>query len=119
MRIKNLSFQKASYLCKPPEHIGYQICKWEPNGYYQRESEFTKVDSDFYCYPNNPYCKVHKNCFKHPETNYAIACFKYNEHEECYELEFVGDRPMNLTKEEREIFWKLLEHGFKTLNNGI
>lgn len=117
-RIKNLEFREASYLCKPPDHIGYHIDKWEPNGYYQRESKFTKVDSDFYCYPDHPNCKVHKNCFKYPETSYAIASFRYNEHEGCYELEFVGDRPMNLNEEERKIFWKLLEYGFNYLGYG-
>lgn len=116
MRIKNLEFREASYLGSPPEYIGYHIDKWEPNGYYQRESEFTRLNSEYYCYPDNHYCKVHRNCFKHPEVSYAIASFHYNEHEECYELEFVGDRPMYLNNEEREIFWELLEYGFKFLN---
>jgi hypothetical protein len=114
-RINNLEFREATYLGSPPEHIGYHIDKWEPNGYYKRESEFIKVDSEFYCYPDNPYCKVHRNCFKHPETSYAIAAFHYNDHEECYELEFVGNRPINLNEEERKIFWGLLEFGFKYL----
>lgn len=117
MRINNLSFNKATYLCEPPEHIGYHIDKWEPNGYYQKESEFTKIDSDFYCYPDYPCFKVHKSCFKYPETSYTIASFSYNNHEGCYELKFIDDRPMNLNEDERKIFWELLDFGFKFLNN--
>lgn len=115
-RIKNLSFQKATYLCDPPEHIGYQICKWEKNPKYNKESEYIKVDSEFYCYPDDHHFKIHKECFKHPETNYAIASFTYNKYEGCYELEFVGGRPMDLNEDERKIFWELLEYGFNKLN---
>lgn len=117
-RIGNLEFHVSSYLGEPPEHIGYQILKWENNGYFQRESEFVKADSEFYHYPDNKHFRVHKDCFKNPYTSYAIACFDYNSHEGCYELEFVGDRPLNLNEEERKIFWKLLEYGFKVLNYG-
>lgn len=114
-RIENLSFQKATYLGEPPKHIGYQICKWEKNPDYNKESEYIKVDSEFYCYPDQPHFKKHKSCFKHPEYSYAIASFEYNK-EGYYELEFVGERPMNLNEKERKIFWELLEYGFKTLN---
>lgn len=63
-----------------------------------------------------PHAKVHKDCFKHPQSSMAIASFNYDSHERYYELEFVGDRPLSLSKEEREIFWELLEYGFKQLN---
>ena len=60
IRINNISFNKATYLGELPEHISYHINKWFPNEYYNKESEFTKVDSDFYCYPNNQNYKIHK-----------------------------------------------------------
>ena len=66
-------------------------------------------------YPNH---RVHKSCFKHPETCFTLASFEYNEHEEFYELQFCEDRPIEYlnTVEKREIFWKLLEYGDKQLN---
>ena len=51
MRIDNLEFRKSSYLGEPPEHIGWEICQYQPNGYYGRESEFIK-DGEFY-HPGN------------------------------------------------------------------
>jgi hypothetical protein len=33
-----------------------------------------------------------------------------------YELHFIGDRPLNITKEEKEIFWKLISIGDDILN---
>lgn len=117
MRKGNLEFTKSSYFREPPEHIGYSIIKWEPNNYYGRESEFIK-DGEFY-HPNDEHYEfvhIHRSCFKSPETSYAIASWDWNEHEECYDLSFVGDRPLNLTSEEWTIFRELLEYGFKQLN---
>ena len=118
-RIENLEFGPASYLLPKeeyPKNPAWHIDYWYPNGYYGRESEFIK-EGDWYLYPDNPHCRVHKDCFKNPQSCMAIASFNYNNHEGCYELEFVGDRPIQLTKEERDIFWELLEYGFKQLNN--
>ena len=117
-RIKDLEFAPVSYLFpkeKWPENPSWHINYWYPNGYYKRESEFIK-EGDWYLYPDNYHCRVHKDCFKNPQSCMAIASFNYNDHEGCYELKFVGDRPIQLTKEERDIFWKLLEYGFKQLN---
>ena len=118
-RIENLEFAPASYLFpkeKWPENPSWHINFWYPNGYYGRESEFEK-EGDWYI--DNRYglkCRIHKDCFKHPQSCMAIASFNYNSHEGCYELEFVGDRPISLNKELRDIFWELLEYGFNQLN---
>lgn len=117
-RIGNLEIRPATYLLskdKWPEKGAYHIDYWYPNGYYGRESEFLK-DGDWYVYPDHSNCRVHKDCFKNPQSCFAIASFSYNEHEGCYEFEFVGSRPLQITKEERDIFWKLIEYGFKELN---
>jgi len=117
-RIENLEFRPASYLLprdKWPKNPAWNIDYWYPNSYYGKESEFEK-DGDWYLYPDNHHCRVHKDCFKNPQSCMAIASFNYNSNEGCYELEFVGDRPIGLTKEEREIFWELLEYGFNQLN---
>ena len=120
-RINNLSINKASYLCREedlPEHISYNINKYEPNPYYGRESDFIR-DGEFYR-PNNSnydFCKIHKSCFNFPESGYAVASFDWDKYEECYELRFIGDRPMKLDKEERKAFWELIDYGFKQLNS--
>lgn len=116
IRINNISFNKATYLGEPPEHISYHINRWFPNEYYNKESEFTKVDSDFYCYPNNQNYKIHKDCFKNKECSYAIASFDYNSG--IYELHFIGDRPIELPENELKDFWEVIKYGYKILNNG-
>lgn len=118
MRIDNLEYRKCSYLGPEPEHCGWEICKWEPNDYYGKESEFTK-DGEFYR-PNNEhydFMKIHKDCFKRPEISYTIASWEWNDHESCYELEFIGDRPLNLDLESWKTFKSLLEYGFHQLNS--
>lgn len=117
MRLDNLEFRKCSYIGKAPEHIGWEICKWKPNNYYGRESEFIR-DGDFY-HPNDEhydFVSIHKDCFKHPETSYTIASWSWNNRDECYDLFFCGDRPLQLTKEEWATFKRMLEYGFKQLN---
>jgi hypothetical protein len=116
-RIGNLQLRKAVCLGKEPDHVSYHINKWEPNGYYGNEAKFVD-EGDYYRYPDDEYnfVRIHKSCFKNPETCYAIASFDWDDHEEIYELRFVGDRPLYLSKEEREIFWQLIELGEKVLN---
>lgn len=117
-RIGDLEFRPATYLLpkdKWPKNPSWHIDFWYPNGYYGRESEFIK-EGDWYLCPDNHHCRIHKDCFKHPQSCMAIASFNYNEHEGCYELEFVLDRPISLPKELRDTFWELLEYGFNQLN---
>ena len=117
MRIDNLEFRKSSCLGEPPEHIGWEICQYQPNGYYGRESEFIK-DGEFY-HPNDEhynYISIHKSCFQSPETCFTIASWQWDDHEGCYDLRFIGNRPLNLTSSEWITFRKLLEHGFHELN---
>ena len=116
-RIGNLQIRRATYLCKAPEHPSYHIEKWEPNGYYGNEEKFID-EGDYYRYPDDAYMciRINKSCFKHPEICYSIASFEWDDHEGIYELRFVGDRPLHLSKEEREIFWQLIELGEEVLN---
>lgn len=117
MRIGNLEYRKCTYLCEPPEHIRWEICKWEPNKYYGHESEYIK-DGEWY-HPNvenYKYIRIHRDCFKSPETSYQIASWKWNDHEDCYDFEFCGDRPLNLTDEEWMDFKALINVGFRRLN---
>lgn len=116
-RIGALQLRKASYLGEEPEHPSYHIDKWEPNTYYGNEDKFVDM-GDYYTYPDNRYIdiRISKSCFKHPENSYAVASFDYDDHEEAYELRFVSDRPVYLTHDEKDIFWDLVEMGYKDLN---
>lgn len=116
-RIGALQLRKASYLGQEPEHPSYHINKWETNPYYGNEDKFVDC-GDYYAYPDNDYLsiRISKSRFKHPETCYAVAAFVWDDHEEAYELRFVDDRPVYLTKEEKDIFWDLVEMGYKELN---
>lgn len=116
LRIKNLEFRKATYLGEEPEHPSYHIDKWENNHHYKQQDKYVK-EGNYYVDPNSeiPYY-IHKNCFKHKETCYAIASFDYDTHEGMYYLNFVADRPLDLKDEERVTFWRLIEHGYNILN---
>lgn len=116
IRIGNLELRKAvNIFNKEPEHPSYHIDKWESNPYYKQERKYIK-DGDFYKPKNCEYSyRIHKNCFKNPESCYSIAYFNWDK-EGFYELRFVGDRPIKLNKEERELFWKLISIGDDILN---
>ena len=119
-RIKNLEFRRATYLLPEdqwPENPSYHIDYWYPNPYYGHDDDYPEDPSSpsFRLYPTYPNCRVHKDCFKNPESCFAIASFDYDK-EGYYELHFIGDRPLDLTKEERETFWEIIEYGDKVLN---
>lgn len=115
MRIANLEFKEAYYIGSKPDKPSYHINKWECNPYYGNEDKYIR-EKDYYKHPDIEHFSIHKSCFKNPETSHAVGCFYYDKHEECYNFEFVGDRPLYLTDEERVIFWRLIQHGFNILN---
>jgi hypothetical protein len=119
MRIDNLSLDKATYKSKIPKHIAYQINRWMPNDYYGKEKDYIKVNDEFYQNLDTPKCRIHKSCFTSPEVSFTIATFRWYENK-GYILEFEADEPMRLNYSERQVFWELLEEGFKILSeNGF
>ena len=123
-RIKDLEFRPSTYLLpkdKYPKNPGYDIILWYPNNYYGRDEEFPEdpLDNSFRLSPEYPRHRIHKSCFKKPESCFTIASFDYDEHENFYELHFCLDRPIEYlnTVEKREIFWELLNYGNEQLNN--
>ena len=89
-RIGNLEFRPATYLLpkdKWPEKGAWNIDYWYPNGYYGRESEYIK-EGDWYINPKFSFGRIHKDCFKNPQSCMAIASFEYCDG--YYELRFVG-----------------------------
>ena len=124
-RIEDLEFRPASYLLpkdKWPENPSYSIVLWYPNNYYERDNEFPEdpLDSSYRLDPKYQNHRIHKSCFKYPESCFTIASFDYDEHERFYELHFCLDRPIEYLNilEKREAFWKLLQYGNEQLNIG-
>ena len=116
LRIGNLEFGPSTYICKPPEHPSWEIKMWYPNFYYGKKDQY-KYDGDgMYINPECPYHRIHESCFKHSESCYTLGSFRWDDHEQFYEFQFCGDRPMELKKENREPFWELLVYGNKMLN---
>ena len=118
MRYGSLEFRKCSYLYKEPEVPSWEIVRYVPNEYYNKESEYDYFPNE-HCYrpKNNPNHSIAENLFKSKEYCYTIAVWKYIEKDSEYELRFVGSRPINLSKKEREWFWVIAEHGEKQLND--
>ena len=123
IRIENLSLSPSSYLLPKdewPEHPSVDILYWTPNEYYGNEDKFESNDGYWFYYKDkaewNIHFRVHKDCFKHPETSFTLASFDYDSHENFYELHFCEDRPLALTEDERKIFWELVVYGNKMLN---
>lgn len=115
LRVGNLMFRKAAYLGREPEFPVWHIDLFYPNPQYGKEKEYVKRD-DFYVKPGDPYSiRYHQDCFKHKESCYSIASFERDE-EGYYELKFIGDRPLNLNKDELKDFWKLVKYGYHELN---
>ena len=100
-RIGVLEFREASYVGNKPPFVSYDIVKWYPNLYYGKENEYIKLNHEFYCYPKNTGCIV-------------LATFRYDYQEECYNLEFIGDRPLQLVS--WDYFKELVKYGFEQLN---
>lgn len=122
-RICELEFRPASYLLpkeKWPENPSWSIVLWYPNPYYEREEEFPEspLDNSYRTDPKYFNHRIHKSCFKDPETCFTIASFNYDSHEDFYELHFCLDRPIEYlnTPEKREIFWELIQYGNEQLN---
>lgn len=113
-RIGVLEFREASYVGNKPPFVSYDIVKWYPNPYYGNEKNYIKLNHEFYCYPNNTGCRVHKDLFKSKELCIVLATFRYESQEECYNLEFIGDRPLELSNWVN--FKELIKYGFEQLN---
>lgn len=113
-RIGVLEFREASYVGNKPPFVSYDIVKWYPNLYYGKENEYIKLNHEFYCYPKNTGCRIHKDLFKSKELCIVLATFRYDYQEECYNFEFIGDRPLQLIS--WDYFRELVKYGFEQLN---
>lgn len=113
-----LSLDLASYLGDPPKHRAWHINRWTRNNYYKKENDYIRVDNNYYLSCKSSIFHIHKDCFKHPLTSYAIAAFEWSDRDESYKFEYIGDRPLDLKDNEQELFRKLIKEGFNKLYYG-
>ena len=115
-RIGNIEFRECTYLGNTPEIKSWELCYYYPNSDYGQEHLYEK-DGDFYVvvYDGIPFRK-HKSCFLYKECCCTLGVFEYDG--SCWNFQFVCARPLVLNTEEREIFWELLDYGYKELSDG-
>lgn len=101
-RIGNLELRQANML---------EIVYWHKNPYYQKENCYTKQDS-WFINKKDSSVKIHEDCFKHEESCFTVAYF------EKEDLMFVGRRPLDLSKDEFDIFMKLVRLGYNLIELG-
>ena len=115
MRIKDLEFRKSIYLGQKPENPSYEVVRWYSNPHYGNEDKYIK-EGDWYRDPNSSLnYRIHKDCFKNPESCYTIASFIPDRDGE-YEIRFCGDRPLDPEVSWKD-FYKILQYGNTYLNN--
>lgn len=115
-RIGTLEFRLCSYLCDYPEVPGWEIVKYYPNCYYGKEDGYIYVGAGRYQDKEWPNHYVSESCFRHKESCYTIASWHWDDREHIYELRSIGNRLLDLTEEERTIFWQIYEYGEKFIN---
>lgn len=117
-RIGNLALQHCSYLGDKPEHPSIDIVLYYDNPDYNQQDKYHTEDGVWFT--SNEYgisWRKHVSCFKNKESCYSLAMWEYDSHEPCWELKFICDRPLQLTKEERMVFFDLVEKGYKYLED--
>jgi hypothetical protein len=119
IRIDNIGAQPPTYIGNPPEDVDNRlvIVKYFPNGKYGKLQEYIDVlgwenDGD---YVRKNMGSIHKNCFEGKENNIVIADLTYSTKEEDTFLETVGERLLNLSKEDRDTFFEVYEIAAKKL----
>lgn len=95
MRRGNIELSKI-----PSDNDHFEICKWNKNTYFGRESEFNLVGDDMY-YKSDYRCGVHKSCFEREEYKYTVAYIRNGV------VSFIGDRAIDLDTESdlRDLLW--------------
>ena len=110
IRIENIELRRTSYKENP-----YEFVKWYPNTYYKQEE---KMLSEGYTDTGHSLRKgnvsVSYSCFEHPESCYVIAWLKKDN--DGWYMETVGDRLLDLSIEERNIFFDIYKKADKKLN---
>lgn len=113
-RIGNIQFRKSKSLL---DKEYFEIVRYHPNKEYKRESEynFDEESNRFWKYIEGTDIKVYysASCFIHPESCYTLATFEDDpDTTNKYELKYCGDRPLELNKEEFDIFNEIVRWAY-------
>ena len=90
----------------------YEIIKWRPNPYYNELHAYLldgwheEEALGFVCRNNT---SIQRDIFDRKETCFVIADLVINHREPCVNLHTVGSRVLDLSKEERNDFFKVYE----------
>ena len=111
IRINNIEFRKCKSINKEPL---YEIIKWQENIYFNKEQEYRDVG-----YKDTPLLEslhkdghsISKSFFTIPETCFVLSWIKINKREPDIYLESIGSRLLDITKEEKDDFWKVYKEG--------
>jgi len=114
IRINNIGARKPAYIGSPPAnaHRRLSIVKYYPCQYYGKLEEYLAdgweyVDDGTRIRKDN--CTISKSFFDTEELLMSIADLKYDSSEDCTDLETVGERILNLSKQNREDFFEVYE----------
>jgi hypothetical protein len=99
----------------------YEFVKWYPNKYFGTKAQLiaegyeliVSQDDDFSLVKHNHH--IHGSCFQSPESCYTIATIVYDKNERCTEIQSVGSRLLDLTKNERMYFFEVYHYADKQI----
>lgn len=110
IRINNIEFRK--YNATKTNSPLYEIIKWDLNPHFNKEEEYRKngyVDSFGGDFLQKEGHSIQKSFFINPEICYVLAFIK--KEKESWELRSIGDRLLNLNKEEWNEFYEVYKLG--------
>lgn len=116
IRVGNIESRKPTFITETKD---IDIVYWIPNTYYNRENEY-EWDKDGNAHPPNKFnITIDSECFKHPETCFSIANFVYNEDEPCYDLNYIGFRPFELSEKDFNDFLYVTKYIYNILKKEL
>jgi len=119
IRINNFGAKSPAYIGKPPvnAHHILDIVKYYPCRYYGKLEEYLN-DGWEDCgngVIRKDNCTIGKSCFSNEEVCNSIAQIEWNPKEDCTELSTIGERLLDLSKEDRDTFFEVYEIAAKKL----
>jgi len=114
IRINNIGARPPVYIGKPPAdvHRRLSIVQYYPNQYYRKLEEYLAdgweyVDNNTRLKKDN--CLIGVSSFNNEELCMVVADVEYDSSEDCTDLKTVGERVLNLSKQNREDFFEVYE----------
>ena len=101
LRTNNIELRRTSY----KDNL-YLFVKWYSNPYYKQEEKMLSEgyeDTGYSLRKGN--VSISYSCFENPEYCYVVAWLKKDK--EGYYLQTVGDRLLELSKEERDTLFEI------------